>query len=239
MTISKRFDMLAPNPSAGGARSWPLIDSLAQPMGRLEMTGAGRFVLVALDGRAFRATTVNVRGHGCAASARQSARFPLVQIIAGKANGGGTQAFLDSAAIGRSTRLGAVALDAFLAQRGGGTGCGPPRREVGKLRRLANPNVHPAAHARLSSGALNDVKEYDAKPDFGNVVYFMSNTTSVSVGGVARGMVRVGTPVAKVDSFAGCDPNSDGTLTWRYWSIRTGVKSRPRLYGWIPGRCPR
>jgi hypothetical protein len=66
----------------------------------------------------------------------------------------------------------------------------------------------------------------------------MTNTTSVSVGGVARGMVRVGTPVAKVDAFASCDPNSDGTLTWRYWSIRTGVAARPRLYGWIPGRCP-
>ena len=194
-------------------------------------------MLVALDGTAFRATTVNVRGHGCAASARQSARFPLVQIIAGKADGGGTQAFLDGAAIDRGTPLGAVAFDAYANQRGGGTGCGPRGREAGKLRRLANPNVHPAAHARLSNGALNDVKEYDAKPAFGNVVYFMSNTTSVSVGGVARGMVRVGTPVAKVDSFAGCDPNSDGTLTWRYWSIRTGVASRPRLYGWIPGRC--
>ena len=237
VTISKRIDGLAPNPAAGSARSWPLIDSLAQPMGRLEMTDAGRFMLVALNGTVFRATTVNVRGHGCAASARQSARFPLVQIIAGKADGGGTQAFLDSAAIDRSTPFGAVAFDAFATQRGGGTGCGPRGREVGKLRRLADPNVHPAAHARLSNGALNDVKEYDAKPAFGNVVYFMSNTTSVSVGGVARGMVRVGTPVAKVDSFAGCDPNSDGTLTWRYWSIRTGRKDRPRLYGWIPGRC--
>ncbi len=238
VTISKRFDALAPNPAAGGARSWPLIDSLAQPMGRLETDAAGRFVLVALDGTAFRATTVNLRGHGCAASTTQSARFPLVQIIAGKADGGGTQAFLDSRAIDRSTALGAVAFDAFARQRGGGTGCGPSGREVGKLRRLANPNVDPFAHARLSNGAINDVREYDAKPDFGNVVYFMTNTTSVSVGGVARGMVRVGTPVAKVDSFAACDPNSDGTLTWRYWSIRTGVAARPRLYGWIPGRCP-
>ena len=187
VTISERFDALAPNPAAGGARSWPLIDSLAQPMGRLETDAAGRFVLVALDGTAFRATTVNVRGHGCAASAAQSARFPLVQIIAGKADGGGTQAFLDSAAIDRSTPLGAVAFDAFAKQRGGGTGCGPSGREVGKLRRLANPNVDPFAHARLSNGAINDVKEYDAKPDFGNIVYFMTNTTSVSVGGVARG----------------------------------------------------
>jgi hypothetical protein len=238
VTISRRFDVLAANPAAGGARSWPLIDSLAQPMGRLEMAD-GRFSLVALDGTAYRATTVNVRGHGCAASAQQSARFPLVQIIAGRADGRGTQAFLDGAAIDRATALGAVASDAFAHQRGGGTGCGPRGREVGRVRRLADPDVHPFAHARLSNGALNDVKEYDAKPDFGNVVYFMTNTTSVSVGGVARGMVRVGTPVAKVDAFDTCDPNSDGTLTWRYWSIRTGVAARPRLYGWIPGRCPR
>lgn len=238
VTVSERFDVLAPNPEAGGDRSWPLIDSLAQPMGRLEMTDAGRFALVALDGTAYRATTVNVRGHGCAPSAAQSARFPLVQIIAGKANGGGTQAFLDSSAIDRSTPLGAVAFDAFAKQRGGGTGCGPSGREISKVRRLANPNVDPFAHARLSNGVINDVKEYDAKPDFGNVVYFMTNTTSVRVGGVARGMVRVGTPVAKVDTFASCDPSSDGTLTWNYWSIRTAVGARPRLYGWIPARCP-
>ena len=106
------------------------------------------------------------------------------------------------------------------------------------MRPLANPDVGATAHARLSDGTINGVTEYDAKPAFGNVVYFMSNTTSVSVGGIARGMVRVGTPVAKVDAFTGCDPNSDGTLTWRYWSIRTGVAARPRLYGWIPGRCP-
>jgi hypothetical protein len=237
VTVSKRFDVLAPNPAAGGARSWPLLDSLAQPMGRLEMTDAGRFELLALDGTAYRATTVNVRGHGCAAIDEQSARFALVQIIAGQANGGGTQAFLDSAAIDRTTPLGAVAFDAFAKQRGGGTGCGPSGREIGKVRRLADPNVDPFAHARLSNGAINDVKEYDAKPGFGNVVYFMTNTTSVSVGGVARGMVRVGTPIAKVDAFDRCDPNSDGTLTWRYWSIRTGVAARPRLYGWIPARC--
>jgi hypothetical protein len=202
------------------------------------MTDAGRFELVALNGTAYRATTVNVRGHGCAASADQSGRFFLAQIIAGQANGGGTQAFLDSAAIDRATPLGALAFDAFANQRGGGTGCGPSGRELGKPRRLVDPDVHPFAHARLSNGAINDVKEYDAKPAFGHVVYFMTNTTSVSVGGVTRGMVRVGTRVAKVDTFAACDPNSDGTLTWRYWSIRTGVAARPRLYGWIPGRCP-
>ena len=66
----------------------------------------------------------------------------------------------------------------------------------------------------------------------------MTNTTSVRVGGVARGMVRVGTRVAKVDTFSSCDPSSDGTLTWNYWAIRTGVAARPRLYGWIPARCP-
>ena len=104
-------------------------------------------------------------------------------------------------------------------------------------RRLANPDVGATAHARLSNGDLNTVTEYDAKPAFGNVVYFMSNTTNVSVGGIARGMVRVGTRIAKADYFTSCDPNSDGTLTWRYWSIRTGVRARPRLYGWIPGRC--
>lgn len=238
VTISKRIDALAPNPAAGGVRSWPLIDSLAQPMGRLQTNAAGRFELVALDGRVFRATTVNLRGRGCAASADQSNRFFLAQVIAGQANGGGTQAFLDSAAIDRGTPLGAIAFDAFAQQRGGGTGCGPSGREISQVRRLANPNVDPFAHARLSNGAINDVREYDAKPDFGNTVYFMTNTTNVSVGGVARGMVRVGTRIAKVDTFARCDPNSDGTLTWNYWSIRTGVAARPRLYGWIPARCP-
>src|SRR4051794_24881745 len=93
VTISKRVDALSPNPAAGGARDWPLVDSLGRPMGRLRTDDAGRFRLVALDGTAHRATTVNVRGHGCAASVRQSRRFPLVQIIAATADGGGTQAF--------------------------------------------------------------------------------------------------------------------------------------------------
>jgi hypothetical protein len=236
VTISRRIDGLAPNPAADGARSWTLIDSLAQPMGRLELGGDGRFVLRALDGTPFRATRVNLRGRGCAADRAQTNAYPLVQIIAGRAPAGGTQAFVDAAAIDRSTPSGAAALRAFGDQTG--TGCGPSRPEIGRVRSLANPDVGRTAHARLSDGQINGVTEYDAKPAFGDVVYFMSNTTSVSVGGVARGMVRVGTPVAKADGFAGCDPNSDGTLTWRYWSIRTGVAARPRLYGWIPGRCP-
>ena len=160
-----------------------------------------------------------------------------MQIIAGKAPGGGTQAFVG----GRRDRPLHARRRRRAATRSApqkGTGCGPSGARSASVRRLADPNVDPFAHARLSDGAINDVKEYDAKPDFGNVVYFMSNTTNVSVGGVARGMVRVGTPVAKVDYFTTCDPNSDGTLTWRYWSIRTGVAARPRLYGWIPGRCP-
>lgn len=237
VTISRRIDRLAPNPDAGAARSWPLIDSLAQPMGRLEQEDGGGFVLRALDGTPFRATRVNVRGRGCAARARQMNTSPLVQVIAGRAPAGGTQGFVAAAAIDRGTPAGAAALKAFGAQKG--TGCGPSRREIGRVRRLADPDVDPSAHARLSNGAINNVKEYDAKPAFGNVVYFMSNTTNVSVGGIARGMIRVGTRVAKADYFTTCDPNSDGTLTWRYWSIRTGVAARPRLYGWIPGRCPR
>jgi hypothetical protein len=52
-------------------------------------------------------------------------------------------------------------------------------------------------------------------------------------------MIRVGTVVAKVDAFTYCDPNSDETLVWLYWSIRTANPASPRLYGWIPGNCPR
>ena len=69
--------------------------------------------------------------------------------------------------------------------------CGPSGPERGKLRPLANPRVGAGAHARLSNGVINGVTEYDAKPAFANVVYFNSNTTQVSVGGIARGMVRV------------------------------------------------
>jgi len=238
VTISARIEGLAPNPAAGGARDWPLLDSLGQPMGRLRASDAGRFELVALDGTPFYASRVNVRGRGCAASADQSARFALFQVIAARAPASGTQGFVDSAALDGTSLSGRAALTAFVNQRGGGTGCGPPAREIGRVRRLADPRVGTSAHARLSDGTINSVTEYDAKRAFGNVVYFMSNTTAVKAGGIARGMVRLGTPVAKADLFAYCDPSSDGTLTWRYWSIRTGVKSRPRLYGWIPGRCP-
>jgi hypothetical protein len=238
VTISVKIEAIAPNRAAGGARRWPLVDSLAQPMGWLETRGDGRgLVLRTLRGASHRVTSVRMRGHGCAARLDQQRRFALFQIIARSPTGGG-QAFVDSAALDQATASGRAALAAFTGQRGGGTGCGPGGRERGRTRGLANPRVGASAHARLSDGTINTVTEYDAKPEFGNTVYFMSNTTQVSVGGIARGMVRVGTPVAKVDQFARCDPNSDGTLTWRYWSIRTGVPARPRLYGWIPARCP-
>ncbi|MGH2917787.1 MAG: hypothetical protein ACRDLS_04190 [Solirubrobacteraceae bacterium] len=88
--------------------------------------------------------------------------------------------------------------------------------------------------ACASRGEINSVDEDDARPLYGNVVYFSSNTTSVFAGG----MVRVGTPAARVDSFDSCDPNSDGTLIWRSWAIRTHNPRHGRLYGWIPARCP-
>jgi hypothetical protein len=237
VTVGVKIDSIAPNFAAGGARAWPLIDSLAQPMGRLQTAPDGRIVLRAFDGTPYRVTSVRMRGRGCAARLDQQRRFALFQII-GRSPTGGGQAFVDTAALDQATPAGRTALAVFKSQRGGGTGCGPGGREIGKVRTLKDPRVGAHAHARLSDGTINTVTEYNAKPEFANTVYFMSNTTQVSVGGIARGMVRVGTPVAKVDSFARCDPSSDGTLTWRYESIRTGVPGRPRLYGWIPARCP-
>ncbi len=233
VTVSEPVTQLVANPAAGNRPDWALLDSLGQPMGRLAYdVEKQRFTLTAFDGIAYRVTTVNMRGHGCAASRRQSRSFALMQLIAPKMPSSGGQAFLDAQAFAGST-----AATVFAQQLGGGTGCGPVGKVRGKQRPLANPNVGASAHARLSNGVINTVTEYDAKPPFGNTVYFMSNTTSVKVGGVARGMVRVGTPVSKVDQFRRCDPNSDGTLTWRYVAIHTGKRSRPRLYGWIPARC--
>lgn len=233
VTISEPVTELASNPAAGNARSWSLVDSLAQRMGSLAYDPEReRFTLTDVGGTSYRASVVNLRGHGCAASRRQSRDFPLLQIIAPKVQSSGGQAFIDGRAV-----AGTPAGDAFLGQRGGGTGCGPARKPRGKRRQLRDPAVGATAHARLSDGTINTVTEYDAKPAFGGTVYFMSNTTSVFVGGVARGMVRVGTPISTVDRLRGCDPNSDGTLTWKYVAIHTGKRSRPRLYGWLPARC--
>ena len=233
VTIGVPVTELASNPAAGDRRDWPLVDSLAQPMGRLAYDPErSRFELTVLDGTTVRATTVKMRGHGCAASRKQSRDFPLLQIIAPKVKSSGGQAFIDGAAL-----AGSEAATRFASQLGGGTGCGPVGKPRGKQRPLGDPSVGATAHARLSDGTINTVTEYDAKDAFGGTVYFMSNTTSVFVGGVARGMVRVGTPVSKVDQFRRCDPNSDGTLTWRYLAIHTGKRSRPRLYGWVPARC--
>ncbi len=237
VTLSERVFSLAANPAAGGARSWPLVDSLGQPMGRLKSAGARVLTLRDLAGVSYRASSARVRGHGCAADPAQGRRFPLVQVIAPRAPAGGTQAFVDARALNPHSGSGARALRAFRTQRGGGTGCGPAGPERGRLHALTDPAVGATAHARLSSGALNSVTEYDAKPAFGDVVYVMTNTTAVRVGGIARGMVRLGTPVATVDRFTGCDPSSDGTLTWRYLAIRTGRRDRPRLFGWVPRRC--
>lgn len=225
---------LAPNAAAGGRRDWPLIDSLGQPMGRLWVDPErGRFRLTALSGTVYPVTAVNTRGKGCASRLWQQRNFMLVQIIAPGAPSSGTQVFMSRAGVDPA----AVAYQRFGVQRN--PGCGPRGVERGRVRGLADPKVGATAHARLRDGTLNTVTEYDAKYPFGGTVYFMSNTTSVFVGGITRGMVRVGTPVVKVDRFRRCDPNSDGTLTWNYWSIRTGIPSRPRLYGWIPAKCPK
>lgn len=224
---------LVGNAKAGGRPDWPLIDSLAQPMGRLWVDPQRRrFRLTALDGTTYPVIAVNVRGKGCAARISQMRTHTLVQIIAPKAPSSGTQAFLDIAAVDPAS----AAAERFAWQRN--PGCGPRGRERGKLRPLVDPNVGATAHARLRDGTINSVTEYDAKAPFGGTVYFMSNTTSVFVGGITRGMVRVGTPVVRVDRMRRCDPNSDRTLTRNYWSIRTGIREHPRLYGWIPARCP-
>jgi hypothetical protein len=237
VSISVRIASLAGNPARRGATIWPLIDSLAQPVGELRYDGdTGHFAVASPGGRVFAVSSVRVRGRGCAANLSQQRGFTLVQVHAPQSASHGAQAFLALAALDAAAPSGAEALAAFHDQHG--AGCGPSGRAVGRTRPLRNPRVGSFAHARLSNGAINSVDEYDAKPDFGDVVYFMTNTTSVSVGGIARGMVRVGTPVAKVDQFRGCDPNSDGTLTWRYWAIRTANPERPRIYGWIPARCP-
>lgn len=230
VTISERLATLAPNPDAGGARTWPLHDSFGRPLGRVLVDADGRRQLEALDGvTRFGVQVLDVRGRGCMADPRQQARHALVQVIARDADAGGLQAFVDRRALDPNTDA------AVRAQRG--TGCGPSGPERGRMRPLRDPDVYPFAHARLSNGVLNDVKEYDAKPSFGGAVYLMTNTTGVRVGGIVRIVVRVGTPVAKVDQLRGCDRGSDGTLTWRYVSVRTGLPARPRVFGWLPARC--
>ncbi|MBO9531651.1 MAG: hypothetical protein J7513_01605 [Solirubrobacteraceae bacterium] len=237
VTVSAAFRELNPNPARGGAREWPVVDSLGQQMGTLRQTKNGKRRLLAADGQDFSVVAMNVRGHGCAASNAQMATQTLAQIIAPKAPGHGTQGFLAIDAVADD-----AARRAFTDQLGGGTGCGPSGTRRGKARPLADPAVGAAAHARLSNGTLNSVTEYDAKPAFGRTIYVMTNTTSVRVGGITRAIVRAGTPVQTVDRFRRCDPNSDGTLTWRYLAISTagatGPIDRRYLYGWVPTRCP-
>ena len=69
------------------------------------------------------------------------------------------------------------------------------------------------------SGAFTDAPP-SSKPVLSSEVYIRhSNTTSVFVGGIARGMVRVGTPVAKADEFDGeCDN------FWLYYTCGTYAK---------------
>ena len=146
VTFSERIDDLVANPAAGGAREWPLIDSLGQPVARLISGGERPFTVIGSNGESYRVTSVRVRGRGCAANTAQQARFTLVQVIA-KAPSGGTQAFLDTRALNGASPSGRRALAAFQNQRG--TGCGPSGPERGKLRPLANPRVGARAHADL------------------------------------------------------------------------------------------
>lgn len=241
VTITSRLHGLAPNPALAGARSWPLVDSLGQPMGQISANDNGYMRLTDVAGRTSGVAQANSRGRGCAADPQQDRSHFLIQVVALKARASGTQAFVAQAALDQTTTGGKTAFEALVRQRGGGTGCGPALPERNAVRPLRSPNVGSAAHARLGNGKLNTVTEYDAKPEFGNIIYFSSNTTDVSAGGITRGMVKVGTPVVTLDAFPYCDPNSDGTLLWRYVAIRTGAAGngvRRRLYGWIPARCP-
>src|SRR3954447_21919121 len=54
VSITYRIHGLAPNPAAGGARSWPLVDSLGQPMGRLEADASRHDTLRTPAGKAYR-----------------------------------------------------------------------------------------------------------------------------------------------------------------------------------------
>src|SRR5687768_3920108 len=55
VTVGVKIESLAPNFAAGGARSWPLVDSLGRPMGSLEMpVGARGFLLRSVDGNSYR-----------------------------------------------------------------------------------------------------------------------------------------------------------------------------------------
>lgn len=238
VTISDRVYNLAPNPKARNDRTWPLIDSLGQRIGRVEYRSKRDIVLRGPTGLPYKVTSLRVRGRGCMASRTLEQRHALLQVIAKAPPSGGTQGFIDAAALNQRSATGLRAYRAWRDQRGGGTGCGPSGRTIGARRLLADPDVGRHARARLSNGTINSVTEYDAKDLFGDIVYFNSNTTQVRAGGIARGMVRVGTPIRKVDSFATCDPSSDGTLTWNYWAVETGRRDRPRLFGWIPARCP-
>ena len=107
VTFSEQIDDLAGNPAAAGAPEWPLVDSLGQPIGRLISAGTRRFTVLGSDGTPYRVTSVRVRGRGCAASTEQQRRFTLVQVIA-KAPSGGTQAFLDTQALNRSSPWGSA-----------------------------------------------------------------------------------------------------------------------------------
>ncbi len=90
-----------PSEAAAGAREWPLLHSLGQPLGRLISGGS--------DGTPYRVTSVRVRGCGCAASTVQQRSYTLVQVIA-RAPSGGTKAFLDTRALDGSSPSGQRAL---------------------------------------------------------------------------------------------------------------------------------
>ena len=140
VTFSERIDDLVANPAAGGAREWPLIVSLGQPVARLISGGERPFTVVGSNGESYRVTSVRVRGRGCAASTAQQARFTLVQVIA-KAPSGGTQAFLDTRALNAASPSGQTRSQpsrtsaAPAAARAGPSGQAAPARQPARRRR--------------------------------------------------------------------------------------------------------
>jgi len=91
-----------------------------------------------------------------------------------------------------------------------------------------------ALPATNESGAAirGEVDLYNA-----NARYFVIDSTGVGGGGIVRGVMRAGDPVAGRDGFGYCDPNHLRSLarpaaTWRYGSV-----AGTRMAGWFAARC--
>ena len=94
-------------------------------------------------------------------------------------------------------------------------------------------------YGRSSPSSCAVYSTYNVKPQFGNDLYVMDNTTAVAGGGIVRAIVAAGTAMDRYGTISYCDPNVPSghspLAKWEYDKVR--VTTHQAIWGWVVTKC--